>query len=53
MAKYVCTLCGWVYDEAVGYPDQGIPAGTKFEDLPADFECPLCGAEKLAFDKED
>ena len=51
--KYVCDVCGWEYDEAVGDPDNGIAAGTKFEDLPEDFACPLCGAEKPAFDKED
>lgn len=43
MAKYVCDVCGWEYDEDSGLPDAGIPKGTKFEDLPADFECPLCG----------
>ena len=39
--KYVCDLCGWVYDEAVGDPDHGIAPGTKFADLPEDFECSL------------
>jgi len=47
--KYVCDLCGWEYDEAVGAPDCGIAPGTKFEDLPDDFECPLCGAGKDSF----
>ena len=42
MKKYVCDVCGWVYDEAVGDPDNGIDPGTKFEDLPDDFVCPLC-----------
>lgn len=44
--KYICSLCGYVYDEEEGVPDEGIPAGTKFEDLPEDFVCPLCGAGK-------
>ena len=47
--KYVCDVCGWEYDEALGDPDNGIAPGTKFEDLPADFECPLCGAGKDDF----
>ena len=41
--KYVCDVCGYEYDEALGDPDHGIAPGTKWEDLPADFECPLCG----------
>ena len=45
--KYVCDLCGWVYDEAVGDPDHGIAPGTKFADLPEDFECPLCGGSGM------
>ena len=43
MKQYVCDACGWVYDEAAGAPDLGIAPGTKFEDLPEDFACPLCG----------
>lgn len=50
--KYVCELCGWVYDEELGDPDNGIAPGTKFEDLPEDFECPLCGAGKDQFSEE-
>lgn len=50
--KYVCELCGWVYDEAEGAADLGIEAGTKFEDLGDDFACPLCGAEKDSFAQE-
>ena len=52
MKKYVCNICGWVYDEAVGDPDDGIAAGTKFEDLPDDFVCPLCGVGKDDFSEE-
>ncbi len=53
MAKYECDACGWVYDEAVGDPDNGIEPGTKFEDLPDDFECPLCSVGKDMFSKQD
>lgn len=50
--KYICSLCGYVYDEEEGVPDEGIPAGTKFEDLPEDFVCPLCGAGKDELEEE-
>ena len=50
--KYVCDVCGWVYDEAKGDPEHGIAPGTKFADLPADFECPLCGVSKDQFKAE-
>lgn len=50
--KYVCNICGWVYDEALGDPDNGIAAGTAFEDLPDDFACPLCGVGKEDFSEE-
>ncbi|MCI8476933.1 MAG: rubredoxin [Oscillospiraceae bacterium] len=49
MKKYVCDICGWEYDEAVGNPDLGIAPGTKFEELPADFVCPLCNVGKEFF----
>lgn len=49
--KYVCGPCGYVYDPAVGDPDNGIPAGTAFEDLPAAWCCPICGAGKDMFKK--
>ena len=52
MKKYVCDVCGWVYDEAAGAPDMGIAPGTKFEDLPEDFACPLCGVGKDNFSEE-
>ncbi len=51
MAKYICDVCGWEYDEAAGAPEQGIAPGTKFEDLPDDFQCPLCGVGKDSFSK--
>ncbi len=47
--KYVCEICGFVYDPAVGDPDHGIPAGTKWEDIPADWVCPVCGVGKDQF----
>lgn len=49
MKKYACDICGWIYDEAEGDPDNGYAAGTKWEALPADFECPVCGADKDSF----
>ena len=53
MSKYVCTVCGWVYDEEVGAPEQGVVAGTKFEELPEGFACGLCGVGKENFTKEE
>ena len=44
--KYVCDVCGWEYDEEKGYPEGGIAPGTKWEDVPDDFECPLCSVGK-------
>ena len=52
MSKYVCLICGWAYDEAQGMPEKGIPAGTKFEDLPEDFVCELCFVGKDNFTEE-
>lgn len=46
--QYTC-VCGYVYDEAVGDPDNYIEPGTKWEDVPDDFSCPICGAGKDAF----
>ncbi|HUN54136.1 MAG TPA: flavin reductase [Smithella sp.] len=50
-ASYVCSVCGYVYDEAKGDPDNGIAPGTKFEDLPQTWTCPVCGADKSKFEK--
>ena len=47
--KYVCSICGYVYDEEKGSPQQNIPAGTKWEALPENWKCPLCGAAKSDF----
>jgi len=52
MDKYVCTVCGYVYDPAEGDPDNGVEPGTAFENLPDDWVCPVCGAEKSEFEKE-
>jgi flavin reductase (DIM6/NTAB) family NADH-FMN oxidoreductase RutF/rubredoxin len=53
MAKYKCTVCGYIYDPALGDPDSGIKPGTPFESLPANWTCPVCGAEKSNFEKMD
>ena len=50
MKKWICTTCGFIYDEAAGIPDQGIAPGTRFEDLPEDWLCPDCNAEKEVFE---
>ena len=53
MKKYVCTVCGFVYDEAKGLPDEGIAPGTKWEDVPDDFACPECGVGKDLFEVQE
>ena len=53
MRKYVCGVCGYVYDPVEGDPDSGIPSGTSFEDLPDDWVCPVCGAAKDQFSPEE
>jgi flavin reductase (DIM6/NTAB) family NADH-FMN oxidoreductase RutF/rubredoxin len=50
--RYVCSVCGYVYDPAKGDPDGGIAPGTRFEDIPDSWTCPVCGAEKSKFEKE-
>ena len=52
MKKYVCDVCGYIYDPAAGDPDNGVAAGTAFEDIPEDWVCPLCGVGKDMFEKE-
>ncbi len=52
MKKYECP-CGYVYDPAEGDPENGVEAGTDFKDLPEDWECPVCGADKDAFEELD
>lgn len=53
MSKWKCRVCGYIYDPANGDPGNGIKAGTAFEDLPGDWVCPNCGADKSSYDKID
>jgi rubredoxin-NAD+ reductase len=48
--KYVCVVCGYIYDEAEGDAEGGLPPGTRFEDIPDDWVCPECGASKEDFE---
>ncbi|WP_374679773.1 rubredoxin [Hydrocarboniphaga effusa] len=50
MKRWICVICGFIYDDAVGMPEHGIAAGTRFEDLPDDWICPECGSPKSAFE---
>ena len=50
MKKYMCLGCGFSYDERLGIPDHGIPAGTKWEEIPDDWRCPDCGTKKSLFE---
>ncbi len=52
MQKWVCTICGYAYDPAAGDPDNGVAAGTRFEDVPDSWVCPVCGAGKEDFAPE-
>ena len=51
MEKWQCSVCGYIYDPEQGDPDNGINPGTRFEDLPEDWVCPICGASKDDFEK--
>jgi rubredoxin len=51
MEKYECTACGYIYDPAVGDPDNGVAPGTPFTEIPEDWVCPQCGVEKSLFQK--
>jgi rubredoxin len=53
MKKYICDVCGYIYDPSVGDPDSGAQPGTPFEKLPADWVCPMCGAGKDSFSETD
>ncbi|MEG2303909.1 MAG: rubredoxin [Lachnospiraceae bacterium] len=53
MKKYVCSICGYIYDEATGIPKANIAPNTRWDDIPSDWVCPLCGAAKSAFHEED
>nr|AAX78075.1 unknown protein [synthetic construct] len=48
--KYICIVCGLIYDEAEGWPEDGIEPGTRWEDVPEDWECPDCGVSKDEFE---
>lgn len=47
---WLCIVCGFVYDEQIGLPDEGIAAGTKWQDIPEDWSCPECGVSKADFE---
>jgi rubredoxin len=47
---WMCLICGWVYDEAAGLPDEGIAPGTRWDDVPMNWTCPECGARKDDFE---
>ena len=49
MKRWICSVCGYIYDEAQGWPEDGIVAGTAWADVPADWTCPDCGMTKSAF----
>jgi rubredoxin len=51
MEKWTCSVCGYVYDPEKGDPEHGVKPGTAFEDLPKDWVCPVCGADKSLFEK--
>lgn len=53
MTKYICIPCGYIYDPAVGDEDGGIAPGTAFEDIPDDWECPICFVTKDEFEPID
>jgi rubredoxin len=53
MGKYVCIVCGYIYDPEKGDPDSGVQPGTSFEQLPDDWVCPVCGAAKDQFEKAE
>ena len=50
MKTYQCVVCGFIYEEAAGMPNEGIAPGTRWEDIPADWECPECGVAKADFE---
>ena len=52
MKKYVCTVCGYVYDEELGAPEADIAVGTTWDEVPEDFVCPLCGVGKDQFEEQ-
>ncbi len=53
MKKYVCTVCGYIYDPVIGDPDSGIAPGTPFESIPDDWVCPVCAVTKADFEQQN
>ena len=53
MKTWICVVCGLIYDETKGWPDEGIPAGTRWTDVPDDWICPDCGVSKADFDMQE
>ncbi len=53
MKKWVCSVCGWIYDEEKGDPDYDLAPGVPFADLPDDFVCPVCGVGKDQFEEQE
>jgi rubredoxin len=53
MKKYICNVCGYIYDPEIGDIDNGVEVGTAFEALPTDWVCPLCGVDVSQFDEVD
>lgn len=53
MANWRCKVCGYLFDEEEGHPSQNIPPGTRLEELPEDWVCPICGASKSEFEREE
>jgi rubredoxin-NAD+ reductase len=49
----MCAVCGWIYEEAKGLPEEGIPPGTRWEEIPNDWRCPECGVSKADFEMEE
>ncbi len=51
--KYMCIICGYIYDEALGWPNDGIAPGTRWDDVPENWACPECGAQKIDFEMQE
>ena len=52
MQKYTCTICGYTYDPVEGDPGSGVMPGTPFDDVPSDWQCPVCSVDKTEFEPE-
>ena len=49
-SKWICLICGFIYDERTGLPEEGLPAGTHWDEIPPNWTCPECGAHKEDFE---